>query len=70
MIRNLAASWQFMGEIQGRRCPSPFSNRIERSVDWQPHSAWLARDIAEVVAAMTEGEQGVESEKASHNILG
>jgi len=30
----------------------------------------MTSDIAGAVAAMTEGDPGVESERASHNILG
>jgi hypothetical protein len=44
--------------------------RIERGVDAQDRSAWIDRDIAEIVAAITEGDPGVESEKTSYNILG
>jgi hypothetical protein len=32
--------------------------------------AWLESDIAGIVAAITEGDPGVESEIISHNILG
>jgi hypothetical protein len=32
--------------------------------------AWLISDIVEMVAAMTEGDPGIESEIASHNIPG
>jgi len=51
-----------------KRCLSLFSFFI-----WLPSnifSAWLTRDIAGMVAAMTEGDPGVESERTSYNIPG
>jgi len=39
-------------------------------VDILIFSAWLNRDIAGMVAAMTEDDPGVESERVSYNIPG
>ena len=54
-----------MGRAVQRRCEG-------KAFPWLKiiSPAWLTRDIAGMVAAMTEGDPGVEIERASHNILG
>lgn len=58
---------QFFGVRPQRACA--VSSEIAR-LPSNVFSAWLTRDIAGMVAAMTEGDPGVESERTSRNILG
>ncbi len=61
--------WPFLANVISAICPAIFTGDI--SVLTGSHASAISLpDIAGTVAAMTESERGVESERTSHDALG